>query len=68
GIPQDRLQYLQKVWRQILTDPAVMAEGAKTSHDVDYESPDKMNVKELLERLPADKLKEVNEVILKKFS
>jgi len=68
GIPQDRLQYLQKVWRQILTDPAVIAEGAKTSHDVDYESPDKMKVKELLESLPADKLKEVNEVILKRFS
>ena len=31
GLPQDRLQYLQKVWRQILTDPAVIAEGAKTS-------------------------------------
>ncbi len=70
GIPPDRLQYLQKVWRQILTDPAVIAEGAKTSHDVEYESPDKLKpvIQEILERLPADKLKEVNEVILKKFS
>lgn len=68
GIPKDRLQYLQKVWRQILTDPAVIAEGAKTKHDIEYESPDKLNVKELLERLPPEKLKEVNEVILKKFS
>jgi len=68
GIPQDRVQYLQKVWRQILTDPAVIAEGAKTSHNIDYESPDNMDVKGLLERLPAEKLKEVQEVILKKFS
>jgi len=68
GLPQDRLQYLQKVWREVLSDPAVIAEGAKTKHDVEYESPDKLNVRELLERLPADKLKEVNEVILRKFS
>jgi tripartite-type tricarboxylate transporter receptor subunit TctC len=70
GIPQDRLQYLQKVWRDVLTDPAVIAEGKKTSYFVDYESPDKLKpvVEELLERLPADKLKEVNEVLLKKFS
>ncbi|MDH4189952.1 MAG: tripartite tricarboxylate transporter substrate-binding protein [Betaproteobacteria bacterium] len=68
GIPQDRLQTLQRVWREILTDPAVIAEGAKTKHDVEYEAPDKLNVRDLLERLPADKLREVNEVILKKFS
>jgi tripartite-type tricarboxylate transporter receptor subunit TctC len=70
GIPQDRLQYLQKVWRDVLTDPAVIAEGKKTSYFVDYESPDKLKpvVEELLERLPADKLREVNEVLLKKFS
>jgi len=70
GIAQDRLQYLQKVWREILTDPAVIAEGAKTGYFVDYESPDKLKpvLEELLERLPADKLKEVNEVLLKKFS
>lgn len=68
GIPQDRLSYLQKVWREILTDPAVIAEGAKTSHDVEYEAPDKLDVKSLLERLPAQKLKEVQEVILKKYS
>ena len=68
GIPRDRLQYLQKVWREILTDPAVIAEGAKTNHDVKYESPGKLDVEGLLERLPANKLKEVQEVILKKYS
>jgi hypothetical protein len=58
------------VWREILTDPAVIAEGAKAKYAVDYESPDKLKpvLEELLERLPADKLKEVNEVLLRSFS
>ena len=48
----------------------MIAQGAKTSYPVEYESPDKLKptLQDLLERLPADKLKEVNEVLLKSFS
>ena len=70
GIPADRLAYLQKVWKQVLTDPAVMAEGKKSRHELDYEAPDKMKVivRDLLETLPADKLENVREILGKKFA
>lgn len=70
GLPQERLQYLQKAWRDVLTDPALIAEGKKTTYTIEYESPDKLKpvVQELLERLPADKAKQVDEVILRKFA
>jgi tripartite-type tricarboxylate transporter receptor subunit TctC len=70
GLPPERLQALQKAWRDVLTDPALIAEGRKTTYTIEYESPDKLKpvIEELLERLPADKKKEVNEVILRKFA
>lgn len=70
GIPADRLAYLQKVWKDILTDPAVMEEGKRGNRELDYGSPDTLSetVRDLLETLPADKRKEVNQVLLKKFS
>jgi tripartite-type tricarboxylate transporter receptor subunit TctC len=69
-LPADKLQYLQKVWREILTDPEVKAEGDKSKRSLDYESPDVLGktVRELLQTLPPEKLKDVNEVLLKKFS
>ena len=70
GIPADRLAHLRKVWKEILTDPAVIAEGKKTRHELDYEAPEKLQpiVRELLETLPADKVEQVREVLAKKFS
>ena len=70
GLPPERLAALQKLWREVLTDPALVAEGKKSTYTVEYESPDKLKpvIEELLERLPADKKKEVNEVILHKFA
>jgi tripartite-type tricarboxylate transporter receptor subunit TctC len=70
GIPADRLAHLQKVWKEILTDPAVIAEGKKSRHELDYESPDKLTpiVRDLLETLPADKVQKVQEVLAKKYS
>jgi tripartite-type tricarboxylate transporter receptor subunit TctC len=70
GIPADRLAYLQKVWKEILTDPAVIAEGKKVKHEISYESPDKMQkiVSDLLDNLPADKLEAVRDVLSKKFA
>lgn len=70
GMPADRLQHLQRVWREILTDPAVMADGARTKRPLKYEEPAKLQqtVRDLLQTLPANKLNDVNEVLLKKYS
>jgi tripartite-type tricarboxylate transporter receptor subunit TctC len=70
GIPADRLAYLQKVWKEILTDPEMIAEGKKQRREFSYESPEKMKpiVNDLLDNLPPDKLKAVQEVLVKKFS
>ena len=70
GIPADRLAYLQKVWKEILTDPGAIANATKLRHQLSYESPDKMKaiVTDLLDNLPADKLEKVREVLSKKFS
>jgi tripartite-type tricarboxylate transporter receptor subunit TctC len=66
----DKLAYLQKVWRDILTDPGIMAEGAKTQRPLAYETPEKLQqtVRELLQSLSPEKRQEFNEVLLKKFS
>jgi tripartite-type tricarboxylate transporter receptor subunit TctC len=70
NLPPERLAALQKAWREVLSDPALIAEGKKSTYTVEYESPDKLKpvIEELLERLPADKKKEVKEVILHKFA
>jgi putative tricarboxylic transport membrane protein len=70
GIPADRLAALQKVWKDILTDPAVIAEGKKQRHEIDYADPAKqqVTVRELLTTLPAAKLDAVRNVLAKKYS
>lgn len=70
GVPADRLAYLQKVWKGILTDKAVIDELAKRRRGIKYGSPETMKkaLQDGLGSLPADKLKQVNEVLLKKFS
>jgi tripartite-type tricarboxylate transporter receptor subunit TctC len=70
NLPADRLKDLQEVWRKVLTDPAVRAEGAKSQRFIYYLEPEKLKtiLHDSLETLPADKAKEVNEVLLKKFS
>ena len=70
GIPADRLAYLQKVWKEILTDPAVIAEGKKQRRELSYEAPGKMKtiVDDLLEKLPADEIEKVREVLVKKYA
>ena len=68
GMEPDKLAYLQKVWKDILTDPAVIAEGKKTNHGFDYASgPEvKKAISAALESLTPDELKKVNEVLFKK--
>jgi putative tricarboxylic transport membrane protein len=70
GLPPERLAHLQRVWRDILNSPEVKAEGARTQRPLNYQEPAQLErtVRELLQALPADKLKDVNEVLLKKYS
>jgi tripartite-type tricarboxylate transporter receptor subunit TctC len=70
GLPPDRLKYLQQVWREILTSADVKSEGARTKRPLNYEEPAKLDgiVRDILQALPPDRLKDVNEVLLKKFS
>lgn len=70
GVPADRLAYLRKVWKDILTDKAVIADLAKRKRGLSYASPEALAkaVGDSLGSLPDDKRKLVNEVLLKKFS
>jgi len=69
GIPADRLADLQRIWKEVLTDPAVIAQGKKIRHEVNYSPPAELQgaVKELTEmpQIDRDKLKEV---LTKKFA
>lgn len=69
-LPADKLKHLQAVWREILNDSEVKAEGERTQRPIDYGPPEALSrtVREVLETLPPDRLKDVNEVLLKKFS
>jgi putative tricarboxylic transport membrane protein len=70
GIPADRLAYLRKVWKEILTDPAVIAQGVKTQHEFDY-APHEVILKaaeDALHTLTPAQLKAVDEVLFKKFT
>jgi tripartite-type tricarboxylate transporter receptor subunit TctC len=68
-MPAEKLRYLQGVWREILTNPDLIAEGEKTQRPIRYEAPGKLTqtVRELLRSLPPEKLTDVNEVLFKKF-
>jgi tripartite-type tricarboxylate transporter receptor subunit TctC len=70
GIAPDRLKYLQQVWKEILTDPALLAEADKAQRPLSYEAPEKLNktIKDILESLPPEKIKDINEVLQKKYS
>jgi tripartite-type tricarboxylate transporter receptor subunit TctC len=70
GVAPDRLKYLQQVWKEILTDPAVLAEAEKFQRPLSYETPDKLNktIKDILESLPPEKIQDINEVLQKKYS
>ncbi len=65
GVAPDRLKYLQQVWKEILTDPAVIAEAEKAKRPLSYEEPAELNktIKEILESLPPAKVEEINHVL-----
>lgn len=70
GLAPDREKYLQEVWRKVLADPALKAEGARTQRPIHYAEPTELKkiLHDSLESLPPDRLKDVYEVLLKKFS
>lgn len=69
GIPADRLAYLQKVWKEVLNDPAVIAKGKKIQHEVHYTSPEAMAaaIKKLLKDMTPQDRQKMKEVLTKKF-
>jgi tripartite-type tricarboxylate transporter receptor subunit TctC len=69
GMPADKLGYLQKVWKQILTDPSVLAQAKKARHEIDYAPPEDVQkaIRDALQSLPPDKAGAVHEVLFKKF-
>ena len=36
GVPVDRIEFLRRAFAEILTDPAVIEEGARTKRELDY--------------------------------
>jgi tripartite-type tricarboxylate transporter receptor subunit TctC len=69
-MPADRLKYLQQVWKEILTDPAVLADAQKSQRPLSYEAPDKLNktIRDILQSLPPEKVQEINDILQKKYS
>ncbi len=69
GIPADRLAHLRTTIGKVLTDPAVIAEGAKTQRFIQYRDADTMQklAQKLVKGLSADRKAEVQQVVLKKF-
>ena len=70
GIPAGRLAYLQRVWKDILTDQGIIDELANRKMGINYASPEmlKKAVDDGLGALPSDKRKIVKEIFLQKFS
>ena len=69
GIPADRLAHLRAAIGKVLTDPAVIAEGAKTQRFIEYRDADAMQrlAQKLVGQLTPERKSQVREVVLKKF-
>lgn len=69
GIPADRLAHLRAVIAKVLTDPAVIAEGEKTSRPIDYRDGLSMEAiaKKLLTQLSDERKAQVRDVVLRKY-
>ena len=69
GTPPERLAFLRAAIKKVLTDPGVIAEGAKTQRFIDFrdgEEAHKTTVKVLSGLTPEQKAR-VREVVLKKY-
>lgn len=68
-VPDDRIEYLREKIKGVLTDPAVVAEGAKIGRDVRYEAPAETVkfIKGVLGSLKGEQLAAVQKVLLEKY-
>ncbi len=69
GIPADRLAYLRQILAKVLTDPELIAEGARTQRVIEYQSGEAMQTlaTKLLGQLTPEKKAQVRDVVLKKY-
>lgn len=68
-VPADRLAFLQQATREVLTDPAVIAEAAAAKRPISYLSPDavKQSINRVMDGLTDEELARVRHVALEKF-
>jgi tripartite-type tricarboxylate transporter receptor subunit TctC len=69
GVPADRVAFLREIWGQVLKDPAVTAEGAKSDRDIAYMEGAELQklLGDLVASVSGERLEEVRHVILKKY-
>ena len=69
GPPADKLATLRRAIAKVLTDPAVIAEGAKTQRFIDFRDGETMQklAQKLVSQLTRERKAQVREVVLKKF-
>lgn len=69
GTPSDRLEFLRAAIKKVLTDPEVIAEGAKSQRDIDYRDPESARqtaIKAIGQITPEQKAI-VRDVVLKRY-
>ena len=68
GVPADRIRYLRMAFAQIMTDPAVIEEGTKTSRDLEFMAGDELQklVGELM-RAAGPRLPEFRKIVLETY-
>ena len=69
GIPADRLASLQKIWKEVLTDPEVIAKGKKIQHEVHYTAPPALEaaINKLLKEMTEQDREKMKQVLTKTF-
>ena len=68
-VPPDRLAYLQAKVKQVLTDPAIRAEGNRLERYIDFQSPEDTRARalSLINGMDADRKALLREVVMKKY-
>lgn len=69
GIPKDRFAFLETAIKKVLTDPKLIAEGEKSQRYIKYvgAKETRSDILSLVASLPADRKKEVKEVVENKY-
>jgi tripartite-type tricarboxylate transporter receptor subunit TctC len=68
GVPTDRVEYLRSVFSEILTDPTVIEEGAKTNREIEYMSgADLQQLVAELMKAAGPRLPEFHKIVLDRY-